>query len=284
VTQKHRSRTPGEIVPPDGDVISSINNPAVKRIRRLKLRKERDRTGLFFAEGLRMVLAALEREAEIETVIISVNQLGSLRTGDAVEARLHHTSSTLRVSAKVLESLADREDAQGIAAVIRQRWERLAHVEPDRTAAWLVLDGIQYPGNLGTILRACDAAGCSGVILIGHTADPYDPVAVRASLGAVFYQRLVRATFEEFMAWRARYNVTVIGTSPKAEERYRQLIYPPPIALLMGCEANGLSPEKLATCDYNVSIPMAGHCDSLNVAMAASVILFEIRHQAGSRS
>lgn len=259
-------------------VVSSLNNPAVKRIRGLRLRKERDRTGRFFVEGIRPVRAALERGAKIETLILVPEQAEEAPAVSDLARPLCHLP-LLCVTRPVLQWLAGREDTQGVGAVVRQEFERLGSVRPDTSGRWVVLDGIQYPGNLGTILRACDAVACTGVILIGDTADPFDPIAVRASMGAVFYQRLVRCGFEEFAAWRARHNVALIGTSPDAAANYRQMAYRTPAALYLGCEGKGLPPERLAACDAVVSIPMAGRCDSLNVAMAASVLLYEIYHQ-----
>ncbi len=144
---------------------------------------------------------------------------------------------------------------------------------------WVAVDAIQNPGNLGTILRTSEAVGGAGVILIGPTTDPYDPSAVRASLGTIFSQRLVRATFPQFVAWRQRWQYLVIGTSPSAATSYKALRYQPPLILLMGSERQGLTPEMQALCDQVVQIPMTGRCDSLNLGVATSIILYEIFHQ-----
>ncbi|HLK57987.1 MAG TPA: RNA methyltransferase [Chthonomonadaceae bacterium] len=266
--------------PPHAALITSLNNPAVKRIRRLRLRPERERTGLFFVEGIRFVLAALEHGAEIETWVVCPQQWDAVANQHPRISCLRSAPEILRVAPEVLQWMAGREDTQGIGAVVRQRWEKLPAVRPARELGWVALDGIQYPGNLGTILRACDAVGCAGVILLGNTADPFDPLAVRASMGAVFYQRLVRSDFEEFLAWKRRYNLPVIGTSPGAAVAYRQTALPVPNVIYMGSEGRGLSQERQAACDIVVRIPMAGHCDSLNVALAAGVLLYEIYHQA----
>ena len=257
-------------------VITSMNNPAIKRIRRLRLRKERGQSGLCFIEGVRFVMAALQQGAEIETLVVAAG----VETPPYLAQALRSGLPTLSVSPEVLQALAEREDAQGIGAVVRQRWERLSEVQPDRGLGWVALDRIQYPGNLGTILRACDAVGMNGVILLGETSDPYDPLAVRASMGALFYQRLVRARYEEFLAWKTRHRLPVIGTSPAAELDYRQLTFPVPCVLLMGCESVGLSEEQRMACDQVARIPMAGQCDSLNVALATGILLYALYHQA----
>ena len=138
---------------------------------------------------------------------------------------------------------------------------------------------MQSPGNLGTILRCCDAVGCAGVILLGKATDPYDPACVRASMGALFTQRFVRCTPEEFMAWKQKHGCLLVGTSPHAGDDYQKATYPAPVVLFMGSERKGLPPEFQTLCDRMVRIPMIGSSDSLNLAMATSVLLYEVFNQ-----
>jgi TrmH family RNA methyltransferase len=143
----------------------------------------------------------------------------------------------------------------------------------------VALDAIQYPGNLGTILRTCDATGAAGVILLGATSDPYDPESVRASVGAIFSLQLARASPAEFAAWKRERGISVAGTSPAAALDYRAAAYAPPVVLLMGCERSGLPPALQALCDVLVRIPMVGRSDSLNLAVATSLMLYEVFRQ-----
>src|SRR5262249_29542685 len=158
------------------------------------------------------------------------------------------------VTAAVFDTLAAKDVAQGVTAIVRQRWHALAHIRPDPQSCWVALDSIQYPGNLGTILRTCDAIGGAGVILLGSTSDPYDPAAVRASVGAIFSQQLVRADVAEFADWKREQHVAVMGTSPAAAADYRTVAYQPPVVLLMGCERSGLARSLQALCDAMVHI------------------------------
>jgi TrmH family RNA methyltransferase len=198
-----------------------------------------------------------------------------------VRAQKQRGVPCLEVAPDVFRSLAFKDVAQGIGAVVHQRWERWKRSRSRRWAdRGFALDGVQYPGNLGTILRTCDAVGGGGVFLLGHATDPYDPAAVRASMGGVFTQRLVRTRFDEFAAWKGQRGVTVAGTSPSAPTDYRTVPYRPPFVLLMGCERGGLSAEHQAACDVMVRIPMVGRCDSLNLAISTGVVLYEAFHQS----
>lgn len=267
--------------PEENAALRSPGNPAVKRIRRLRMRKERDRTGLFFVEGIRFVRAAMESGAEIETLVFAPEQLVGPQA-DGLMDRCPKAAQRMRVTPDLLRWMADREETQGVGAVIRQRWDSLQRPPPLSALGWVALDGIQFPGNLGTILRACDAVGGAGVILIGNTADPYDPIAVRSSMGALFHQRLVRTSFEGFLQWKCRHNASIVGTCPDAPTLYRDRVYRAPTVLYLGCEAKGIPPERLDACDAVVRIPMEGRGDSLNVAMAAVILLYEIYHQSAA--
>ncbi len=260
-------------------LISSRNNPAIKQIRSLRERKHRERTGLFFMEGIRIVAEAVQLRAEIETLIIAPELMESRFAQEIVDLRRRSGVSCLEVTAEVFDSLSCKDGYQGIAAVARQRWEPLEQVRPTDELGWIALDSVQYPGNLGTILRTCDAVGGAGVFLIGNTADPYDPAAVRASMGAVLAKRLVRTNFEAFLAWKLRYNVPVIGTSPAATTDYQAVAYRAPTVLCMGCERKGLPQAWQALCDEMVKIPMVGRIDSLNLAVATSIVLCEMFNQ-----
>lgn len=257
--------------------ISSTQNPRIKQIRALRMRKERESSGLFFAEGIHAVTAAARAGAPIETLVIAPELLPTRHERALTRQLLNGGFPTLEVSAEVFQTLVPKSSAHGVAAVIRQHWHPLPRGQP--SGCWVALDAIQYPGNLGTILRTCDATGAAGVILLGATSDPYDPESVRASVGAIFAMQLVRASMAEFAAWKKLSTVPVVGTSPAAALDYRAAGYVAPLVLLMGCEHSGLTPELLALCDTLVRIPMVGRNDSLNLAVATSLMLYEVFRQ-----
>jgi TrmH family RNA methyltransferase len=259
-------------------LIASRNNPKVKAIRDLRHRKERERSGLCFVDGIHLVAAAIELRAKIELLVVAPDLLASRFAHDLLCEQRQHDVACLEVTAEVFESLASKETAQGIGAVVRQRWEALDHVWPAGDC-WVALEAIHYPGNLGTILRTSDAVGAAGAILLGPTTDPYDSAAVRASMGAIFSQRLVRADLGELAAWARRHGCIVVGASPTAALDYQAVPYRPPLVLLLGSEPRGLSAESLELCDTLVTIPMVGHGDSLNLSVAASVMLYEMFNQ-----
>jgi RNA methyltransferase, TrmH family len=260
-------------------VITSTSNSTIKSIRGLRHRKERARSGLFYVEGIRLVGEAADLSADVEICVIAPELLTSdygLKTADRLVER---GATRLQVSADVFRSLSLKEGPQGIAAVVHQRWTVLEEIEPGAELCWIALDSVQDPGNLGTILRTSDAVGAAGVMLIGDATDPYDAGAVRASMGAIFSQRLVRASSQDLTGWKRRHGACVVGTSDSATLDYLAVEYSSPLVLFMGGEREGLGREETSLCDVMVRIPMAGRSDSLNLAVATGVMLFEILRQ-----
>lgn len=264
-------------------MITSRHNPAIKRIRALLSRRERDRTGLFLVEGIRLVAQALGVRAPVQELIVAPEMLSSAFAWNLVERHAAAGMPCVTVSAGVFQSISVKEHAQGLAAVARQRWARLADISPRRDHRWIALNEAQDPGNLGSILRTSDAVGAEGIILLGATTDPHDPTAIRASMGAIFSQRLVRATFAEFIAWANQQSCSVVGAAGSGAMDYRAYRYTAPFVLLMGSEQHGLTDEQQAACAAVVRIPMIGESDSLNLAVATSVILYEVFDQLGVR-
>lgn len=260
-------------------IISSITNPRIKYIRNLAHRQEREKSQLFFVEGIRIVAEAIQLHAEIQTLVYAPALLKSQFGRDLVRQQEQQGISCLEVSADVFKSFSVKDGPQGLGAVVQQRWESLAHLQGKEGLCWVALDAAQDPGNIGTILRTSDAVGCAGLLLLGQCADPYDSGALRASMGAIFSQRLVKASFSEFAQWKRERGLTVVGTSDKGSVNYRTATYAGPLVLLMGSEREGLSAEQQAMCDTIVHIPMVGRSDSLNLAVATGVVLYEILYQ-----
>lgn len=260
-------------------LITSSANPRVKAIRKLRERKERQASGLFYVEGLRIVAEAARQGAILDTLIVAPELLDSAFARELAGDIAGRGVPLLEVSAAVFASFSLKEGPAGLAAVVRQQWAGLEQVEPDPVRTWVALDSIADPGNLGTILRTHDAVAGRGVILLDHTTDPYDPTSIRASMGAVFTQTLVRATFDQFAAWVRAHDVTLVGTSDKAQADYAACDFPPNLILLMGSERQGLPEGHLRLCDQVVAIPMLGSSDSLNLAVATGVVLYEIHNQ-----
>ncbi len=271
--------------PMKDNFITSPANPRIKQIRRLRERKERQQGGLFFAEGLRIVIEASHQGAPVQSVIVAPGLLNSQVGQKTVQELRRKGVEILEVGDEVFKSLASKDDPQGIAAVIQQEWTALEQVRVEPGEVWVALDSVADPGNLGTIFRTLDAAGGKGVILLDQSTDPYDPTAVRASMGALFSQKRVHVDFNQFAAWKKSRGIYLVGTSDKAREDYHFIRYPSGFVLLMGSERHGLPEDALQLCDQVVRIPMAGTSDSLNLAVATAVVLYEVfnqrREQAG---
>ncbi|HLJ68360.1 MAG TPA: RNA methyltransferase [Chloroflexota bacterium] len=264
-------------------LVSSPANPTIKRIRALRDRKTRTETGLFYVEGIRLVGEAVELDADVDTCIVAPDLLTS-EYGQGLVAALLPRARVLEVSSRVFATISSKEGPQGIAAVVRQRWTPLPAIDPSESFCWVALDEVRDPGNLGTIIRTADAVGAGGVVLAGAAADPYDPAAVRASMGAIFSQRLTRTSFDELVTWSRQHDCMLVGTSDRARTDYQAVRYHTPTVLLMGSEREGLSSGQQGACDTVVSIPMAGRSDSLNLAVATAVMLYELFNQQRSRA
>ena len=259
-------------------LITSPSNPLIKEIRKLRNKKERDSSGTFYVEGIRAVGEALRTRQKIEYIIYCPELLESDFGNQLVSDLPSDLAGLTEVSPDVFDSFSLKEGPQGLAAVVRQAWAALDDIAIDQ-GIWIALESIQDPGNLGTILRSLDAVGGKGIILLGQSTDPYHPSAVRASTGAIFTLKLVKSDLRLFQEWKARTNYPVIGTYCGDVKPYRDYNYSQDLILMMGSEQKGLQEEHLTLCDALVTIPMNGSVDSLNVAVAASIVLFEIYHQ-----
>ncbi|MBN2677218.1 MAG: RNA methyltransferase [Anaerolineaceae bacterium] len=259
-------------------MITSPSNPQIKQLRKLQQRKYRNDTGLFFLEGPRHVLQAIDLKEPIEYIVLAPSLLAD--PNGMKERILKHVSEEriLEVSEETFKSFSSKDGPKGIAAVLTQRKLSISEIV---TSGWccVALSSVANPGNLGTILRTCDAVGVSTVILLDHSVDPYDPITLRASMGAFFNVKLITASFEELLVWKQINQLPMIGTSDHADLDYHHIRYPEKCILLMGSEREGLNEEHEKQCDQMVSIPMRGQMDSLNLAVAASIVLYEMYNQ-----
>ena len=257
-------------------LLTSRSNPKIKQIRRLlQGRKERRETGLFVAEGIRHVGEAVQAGVELEYLCYAPELLSSAYANQLIETLAQRGVPCLAVSAETFADLAEKDNPPGILAVVRQHQLSLEQLNP-AVAPWLVaLVAPQDPGNIGTIMRTLDAVGANGLLLLEASADPYHPSAVRASMGTIFWQPIVAASFTSFAAWAGQYGYTIYGTSAHASRDYHQARpYRSPRILLMGSERQGLTAEQAAVCQELLSLPMRGHATSLNLAVATGVMLY----------
>ncbi len=255
--------------------ITSAANPLIKRVRLLAGRKHRRREGAFVVQGVQPVWQAVEAGADIETLIVAPSLLTS-PAADMVEAQRQHGTAVARVSGPLFRRVAGRDGPTGLAAIVRATPATLAGLAVPPQAVFVTLHEVGNPGNLGTIIRTASAAGAAGVILVGQAADPYDPAAVKASMGAVFSVPVAHAaTADEFFAWAAGRGVSVTVTSARGATPLWDWRPPVPGAILLGSEGAGLPADLLARGRAHVRIPMTGTAESLNLAVAAGVLLYE---------
>jgi TrmH family RNA methyltransferase len=258
-------------------VFVSRNNSKIKQIRSLRQRKNRDETGLFLVEGIRHIGEAMEAGTQIDSLCYAPDLLTSAYAKDLLEQQQTRGIPCLALDALTFTSLADKDNPQGILAVVRKPAWRLDLLHPGNFLWGVALAAPQDPGNIGTVLRTIDAVGASGLLLLENSADPYHPSAVRASMGALFWVPVVQASFAEFQQWSKKHAYTLYGTSAHDSVDYRQVEqYPFPLILLLGSEREGLSSDQRQACDLLLRLPMHGRATSLNLAVAAGVLLYAI--------
>lgn len=262
-------------------ILTNPRNPDIKQVRQLHQRKVRDETGLFLVEGIRHVGEAVAASAAIAYFCYAPDLLKSEFAHDLLEKQRRAGARVYALAPDIFRSLADKDNPQGILAVVKRPNLQLANLQP-ATHPWLVaLVAPQDPGNVGAVMRTIDAVGASGLLLLEGGADPGHPNAVRASLGALFWMPVVSADFATFTAWAKAQRYRVVGTSEKAAADYRTVDYARPIVLLMGSERDGLTPAQEAACDVMARLPMTGRVTSLNLAVATGVMLYAMREGGG---
>ena len=246
-------------------------------------RGTRDARGRFWIEGVRQFVQACDAGYSFDTVVLSRVLLSS-DLADMLARRVMKSPAVRRVRVRPGEfrSVSITERASGIGAVVRQRWTPLEQARGTHGLCWLIIEDLRSAGNLGTILRTAEAAGVRGVIFLSQRVDPFDPAVVRASMGGLFHLQLVRATAEELRRWAKRECVRLVGLSPDAERLWTEVDARGPLGLVVGEERKGLSGEVMELCDERVRLPMVGRADSLNVAVAAGVMIYEVVRRRGT--
>lgn len=251
-------------------LITSLSNPLVKQARAMRQKKARERGGLFLVEGIHHIGEAVEAGWEVESMLYAPELLTS---GFARDLMTRLVRPAQPVSVHVMESLAGKENPQGILAIVHQKRAPLSDLRSPRISVALVSP--QDPGNLGTILRTMEAVGADALFLLDGGVDLYHPSVVRSSMGTLFWIPVVQASFEEFVQWARDQGQQLIGTSARADVDYRTLVPQLPWVLVLGTEQKGLAPEQTNACDVTVSLPMKGRVSSLNLAVAAGVLLYQ---------
>lgn len=254
--------------------------PGLEFVRGLYQRENRDKTGLFPVEGVRFLTSAINVDAEIQLFILCPDlPIGSFAQR-LVDRKIEKGIPVLYVNEEQFKGLSYHKDPkQGVIAVLRQKWTPLPAYKRIRKHLWLAAEKIYSPGNLGTIIRTAQATGCQGIILLGDHIDPYDPQVVRGSMGAIFYQKLVRTGRRAFLQWKRQMGCRVLGASCQAEKDFRTIPYQNLTVLMLGNERKGLSELQKECCDLWVRIPMKGGIDSLNLGVAASILLYQFYNQ-----
>jgi TrmH family RNA methyltransferase len=245
-------------------------------VRNLQQRKGRKRRGLAVAEGVRLVEEAVAAGVAFRGVLASPALRASARGEALLVALADHAVPVAEITDRQLAALADSETPQGVLAVIEPPRFRLGDIRPRPRSAVLVLDAVQDPGNVGTLLRTAFALGSPGAILLKGTADAANPKVLRAAMGATFRLPAAAATVDEFAGWVREHGVTVWGGDPEGV-RAERLPRPDRLAIVVGNEGAGLTPAVAALAHRRVAIGLARGAESLNVAVAAGILLYEVQ-------
>ena len=262
--------------------ILSSENPHIKLVASLRQKKHRDETGFFVVEGVRLVQEAITSACQFELAVISEEEAGGLRIQQLIDKFEESGCPVIAAPAVLFRKISDTATPQGILAVLKQRSERLADLStPEGSSLWVILDAIQDPGNVGTIIRTADAAGAAGVILTEGCADLYAGKTTRATMGSLFHIPVVKSSVGECLSFCKDKALPFYVAGVDAAHSYTDANLKEPCAIVFGNEGSGVGEEFSRFSSMNLKIPIVGRAESLNVASAAAIILFEAARQRG---
>ncbi|KUO55778.1 MAG: RNA methyltransferase [Sphingomonadales bacterium BRH_c42] len=262
--------------PPERRQITGFSNPVVKYLRSLRDKKHRKQERAFLAEGLRLLTDARET-GHVPQMLVMAGTRDPHPLIDALERDVVAAGGeVIETTPDILAKITGKSNPQAVAGVFEEFDTSLSAIDRASAPLWLVAQDLRDPGNLGTMLRTGDAVGAGGLILIDDCADPFSVEAVRASMGAIFTQRIARARWEEFLPWLRSGAGQLVAASLRDAVPYRGAPYAAPCFILVGNESQGLPQEYEAACDLRVTMPMRGRADSLNAAVAGAVLAYEV--------
>ncbi|MGE3164923.1 MAG: TrmH family RNA methyltransferase [Planctomycetota bacterium] len=262
------------------EVLTSVQNPRVKRVVRLRDRRARDQEGVFVIEGYREILRAVEQRLPIQDLFTCAELFLGENEGALIAGAVAHCGAVPCATARtVFQKMSYRDRPDGLLAIAPQPNWSLSRLPLGERPLYVVATSIEKPGNLGTILRSSDAVGVTGVIVCDPVTDIFNPNVVRASVGTLFTVPIAVASTAATLAWLRAQGVWLVATSPAASTDYSDVDLTRACAIILGSEQYGLPEEWLAGTDQQVRIPMHGRADSINVAMAATVLTFEAQRQ-----
>lgn len=260
--------------------ITSRSNEQLKLIKSLHNKKSRDQKKLFFVEGLRIVTEAIEEENRVYAVFYS-ESLAGINGGNELLTKLENSRLRIyRVSERLFREICDTETPQGVLAVVKMKECTMEEVLGKENPFLVILDSIQDPGNMGTIIRTADACGADGVVLAGGCVDAYNPKTLRSTMGSIFRIPIVKTgNLPELLGILKKKGIRSFAGHLKGERHHFDSDYTKPSALIIGNEANGIKEDALPFIDELVSIPMPGRAESLNASVAAGIMMYEVVRQ-----
>ncbi len=270
---------------PDFETITSASNDLIKTLKSLERKKARSETGLFLAEGVRITAEGLTRGWTPAAVVVATGLAERPQIAALARDALAKGARVVLAPERLMQAITRKDNAQSVVAAFRQRQLTLESLNAPRAPAlYVALHEVRDPGNLGTILRTADCAGADGVILIDTCCDPYSFEAVRASMGSLFDVPVATTVWTEFDTWRRAHRLSLAAATVDGALRHDTPGFTAPSVILFGNEQAGLPPELAAAADRRLRIPMRGGADSLNLAQAAAILIYEAWRQRGYKT
>lgn len=239
-------------------------------------RSYRDASKQFYVEGVRNFIRVIDNSFDISTIIYSQKLLTCAIARKLVRQSRRAGVPCLNITPEQFRRISHTEKASGIGAIVHQRWENLDHISSQGGLCWIILEKVRSPGNFGTLIRTSEAFGGAGFILLGNSVDPFDPNVVRASMGSIYNQKFIRTGFSQLNKWLHHSNHTVIGASADGAFDCHNFNYPTTTFICLGEERQGLTQKQRDLCQHFVRIPITSTVDSLNLAVAGSLLMYEI--------
>lgn len=258
--------------------ITSSQNPFIKSLILLQEKaKARKQTGSFLIEGMREIELAIKGNYELETILF----LPELVSEQQLSKLSYNRSELIEISKDVYQKLAYRDTTEGILAVAKTKSSQLGNLQLPKNPLILIMEAIEKPGNIGAMLRTCDAANVDAVIISNLKTDLYNPNIIRSSVGCLFTNQIATASSEETIAFLQKNNINIYSATLQNSTSYHTQDYTKPTALVVGTETTGLSKLWREKATQNIIIPMQGEIDSMNVSVAAAILIFEAKRQRG---